>query len=216
MNKLQCFKAAILTMLIVGISACQSMSGTVGVYLDLDTDLQIDFEVDADINPDELGVASPLFIRMYELKSRKMVQKADFLELYERDKEMLGADFISVHNLKHFEPGENRTEHFVLAKNANYVVLYAEFLAFKDSKYKLIIPVVANNVFRNSVVIRVSGNTLIFDKIKSDDFNDNENGLDRASGNDSSDDGFMSTAEKVAGDAEKSAATVGKVKGLFE
>jgi len=203
MNKLQCFKAAILTMLIVGISACQSMSGTVGVYLDLDTDLQIDFEVDADINPDELGVASPLFIRMYELKSRKMVQKADFLELYERDKEMLGADFISVHNLKHFEPGENRTEHFVLAKNANYVVLYAEFLAFKDSKYKLII-------------IRVSGNTLIFDKIKSDDFNDNENGLDRASGNDSNDDDFMSTAEKVAGDAEKGAATAGKVKGLFE
>jgi len=209
-------KVVLLSLFVVALSACQSMNGAVGGYLGLDTDLQIDFEIDADINPDELGVASPLFIRMYELKSRKMVEKADFLELYERDKEVLGADFVNVHKLKHVEPGENRTEHFVLAKNTHYVVLYAEFLAFKDAKYKLIIPVVANNVFRNSVVIRVSGNQLIFDKANSEDISDNENGQDRASGNDTDDAGFIETAGKVTSDAEAGAETAGKVKGLFE
>ena len=153
---------------------CQSMNGTVGGYFGLDTDLKIIFEVDADINPDEQGKASPLFIRMYELKAKKMMRKADFIEIYERDKEILGADLLSTHKLKRFKPGENRNEHFVLTKDTHYVALYAEFLEYNESKYKLIIPVVANNVFRNSVTIRVSGNKLIIDEVIEDNLNTQE------------------------------------------
>ncbi len=158
------FKRIFIIGLLASLYACQSMNGAVGGYFGLDTDLRIDFKVDADINPDELGKASPLFIRMYELQSSKMMKKADFIELYERDKEMLGADMIVSHKLKRFKPGESRVEHFVVDKKTHYVALYAEFLNFKESKYKLIIPVVANNIFRNSVTIRVSGNELIFDE----------------------------------------------------
>lgn len=163
MKKFQLIKVVLLIAIFVGLTACQSMNSTVGGYFGLDTDLQIDFVIDADINPDEQGKASPLFIRMYELKAKKMMSKADFIEIYERDKEVLGADMVAAHKLKHFKPGESRTEHFVLGKDTHYVALYGEFLEFKDAKYKLIIPVVANNVFRNSVVIRVTGNDLIFD-----------------------------------------------------
>ena len=172
----------LLAVIPVVLTACQSMNGTVGGYLGLDTDLEINFIVDADINPDELGKASPLFIRMYELKANKMMKKADFIEIYERDKEILGADMVVVHKLKRFKPGESRTEHFVLDKNANYVALYGEFLEFKEAKFKLIIPVVANNVFRNSVVIRVSGNELIFDEAideEKDDGSDFKNKADK-------------------------------------
>lgn len=164
MKQFLLLKITMILVISAGLSACQSMNAAVGGYLGLDTDLQIDFVVDSDINPDELGTASPLFIRMYELKASKMMKKADFIEIYERDKKVLGADMLVVHKLKHFKPGENRTENFVLSKDTNYVALYGEFLEFKESKYKLIIPVVANNVFRNSVVIRVSGNELIFDE----------------------------------------------------
>lgn len=164
MKQFLLLKITMILVISAGLSACQSMNAAVGGYLGLDTDLQIDFVVDSDINPDELGTASPLFIRMYELKASKMMKKADFIEIYERDKKVLGADMLAVHKLKHFKPGENRTENFVLSKDTNYVALYGEFLEFKESKYKLIIPVVANNVFRNSVVIRVSGNELIFDE----------------------------------------------------
>ncbi len=143
------------------LTGCQTINGQVGSYFGMDTDLQIDFIVDADINPDELGKASPLFIRMYELKTEKMMEKSGFIDLYERDKEILGADMVAKHELKRFKPGENRTENFVLEKTANQVALFAEFLEFKDSKFKLIFPVVANNVFRNKVTIKVSGNELI-------------------------------------------------------
>ena len=143
------------------LAACQTINSKVGTYFELDTDLQIDFIVDADINPDESGNASPLFIRMYELTKDKMVSKADFIDLYERDKKALGAELVTKHELKRFKPGESRSEHFVVQKTVNHVALFAEFLDFKDSKFKLIIPVVANNVFQNKVKVQVSGNKLI-------------------------------------------------------
>lgn len=212
MKLLRSLKITSFTILLVGLfaglSACQSMNGAVGGYFGLDTDLQVDFIVDADINPDELGKASPLFIRMYELQSKKMIKKADFIELYERDKEILGADMTARHKLKHFKPGEKRTEHFVLSPETRYVTLYGEFLDFKDSKYKLIIPVVANNVFRNSVVIRVSGNELIFEDAIDED-------IDDGSGLKSKADKAKAGADEAQGAAEEASESAGKLKKLF-
>lgn len=142
------------------LSACQSANKAVGTYFKLDTDLKVEFAVDADINPDEDGRASPLFVRMYELKTNKMIHKVDFIELYERDKEALGADIVNVHRLKRFAPGESRVENFVLDKGTNYVAFYAEFLDYENSKYKVVVPVVANNVFRTYAMVRLAGNTL--------------------------------------------------------
>jgi len=208
MKQVLIFKAVLLAVIFAGLTACQSMNGAVGGYLGLDTDLQIDFEVDADINPDELGKASPLFIRMYEMKAKKMIKKADFIEIYERDKEVLGADMVNMHKLKHFKPGEKRTEHFVLDKDTRYVVLYGEFLEFKDSKYKLIIPVVANNVFRNSVVIRVSGNELIFTEDIDDEVDDGSGLQEKA-------EKTVKGAQEASGAAEGAGESAGKFKKMF-
>jgi type VI secretion system protein VasD len=208
MKHFHIFKVTLMTILLIGLSACQSMNGAVGGYFGLDTDLQIDFQVDADINPDELGKASPLFIRMYELQAKKMMKKADFIEIYERDKEVLGADLVTSHKLKHFKPGKSRVEHFVLSPKTRYVALYGEFLEFKDSKFKLIIPVVANNVFRNSVIIRVSGNELIFDLPVEEEIDD---GSDLKNKADKTKDG----ADKAQGAAEEAQGTAGKLKKLF-
>ncbi len=57
---------------------CASNKSVVGGYLELDTDISIEFIVDSDSNPDELDIGSPLFVRMYELKSEKMMNKAEF------------------------------------------------------------------------------------------------------------------------------------------
>jgi len=199
MKLFQILKISFLFTLLGSLTACQSMNAAVGGYLGLDTDLEIQFIVDADINPDELDKASPLFIRMYELKTKKMMKKADFIEIYERDKDVLGADLINSHKLKRFKPGENRTEHFVLDGKTHYVALYAEFLEFKDSKYKLIIPVVANNVVRNTVIIRVSGNKLIFDQPIDEDMGD----------------GYKKTADKAKAESDKAKEKADKLNKFF-
>ncbi len=158
-------KLSLVVVISCGLMSCQSNKSLIGGYLDLDTDIKIDFIVDADSNPDEAGVGSPLFVRMYELKASKMMQKADFVDLFEHDKKTLGSDMIGdVHRFKRFKPGENRTENFVLNSKTQYIALYAEFLDFQESEYKLVIPVVINDVFRNSVVVRIAGNEMFLNE----------------------------------------------------
>lgn len=140
--------------------ACSTGKSKVGGFFNLDTDVKIIFYVDANINPDDNGKPAPLFIRLYELKSNKMFEKADFIDLYERDEETLGGDFLSKVSLKPFTPGQDRVEKMVLSPDAQYVGLFAEFLRYKGSSYKIIFPVVSNNVFTNSAKIRISGNKI--------------------------------------------------------
>lgn len=148
------------------LTACATINNKVGTALKLETDLKVSFQVDADINQDENEKPSPLFIRLYELKSPKMFTRADFIDLYDRDKDALGADLIDKQVLKRLKPGEDTQVHFVLDKETEYVGLYAEFLDYKDAEYKLVFPVVANNVIRTAVKIHVSGNEIKFQEKK--------------------------------------------------
>jgi len=151
---------ALLAGLLLLQTACTAVNSGVGGYFGLDTDLKITFVADADINPDEKKKPSPLYIRMYELKSTKMFNKADFISLYERDSEIIGADLIAVQKLKPLKPGETRDDFLVLDNKTTYVALYAEFLQYKDAVYRVVIPVTATNVVTSSATIRISGNAL--------------------------------------------------------
>ena len=151
---------ALLAGLLLLQTACTAVNSGVGGYFGLDTDLKITFVADADINPDEKKKPSPLYIRMYELKSTKMFNKADFISLYERDSEIIGADLIAVQKLKPLKPGETRDDFLVLDNKTVYVALYAEFLQYKDAVYRVVIPVTATNVVTSAATIRISGNAL--------------------------------------------------------
>lgn len=152
---------------------CASLNSGVGGVFGFDTDLAIEFKVAADINPDDRSKPSPLFIRMYEMQAKKMVEKADFIDLYERDKEVLGADLLAMQKLKRLVPGENREDQFVLGEKTLYVALYAEFLQYKNAKYLLIIPVAPNNVVATAVTVEVTGNSIrLIDKATPDEDDD--------------------------------------------
>lgn len=142
------------------IQGCSSLNSAVGGMFGADTDLTISFDVESDINPDENKVPSPLFVRMYELKSSKLFKKANFIDIYENDKKVLGADLIAVQKLRRLKPGESRENNFVLDEKTRFVGLYAEFLNYKNAKYKIIIPVVQHDVIGTTVNITVTGNKI--------------------------------------------------------
>jgi len=154
-------KIMILTISFFTLSACTSINSSVGGFFNMDTDLEIKFKVDSDVNPDDDRKPSPLFVRMYQLKSTKMFSRANFIDLYEKDKEVLGADMISKQILRRIKPGESRNESFVLNKETNYIGLYAEFLQYKNSSFKLLIPVVPSNFIGTSEDVLIAGNKLI-------------------------------------------------------
>ena len=161
MKYIRPLKIFLLLSFIFTITACSSINSSVGGFFNMDTDLEIRFKVDADVNPDDDKKPSPLFVRMYQLKSKKMFRRANFIDLYEKDKDVLGADMISKQKLRRIKPGENRKEQFVLDKKTNFIGLYAEFLDFKKSSFKLIIPVVPTNVVGTSEEVLIAGNKLI-------------------------------------------------------
>ena len=155
------FIGGLVCVLLLSISvSCSTMNTRIGGMLNLDTDLELTFKADASINPDDNNTPSPLYIRMYELKSDKQFKNADFIDLYERDKEVLGADMLAKQRLKRLIPGEKREKDFVLDPKTHYVGLFAEFQKYKNSTYKVIIPIEPTNVIASSSEVRVSGNTL--------------------------------------------------------
>lgn len=161
MKKLITLKIILAFFMLINLSACSSINSTVGGFFNMDTDLEIKFKVDSDINPDDDKKPSPLFVRMYELKSNKMFSKANFIDIYEKDEEVLGADMLAKQRLRRLVPGESRNENFVLNKETRFIGLYAEFFQFKKSGFKLIVPVVPTNVIGTSAEILIAGNKLI-------------------------------------------------------
>ena len=151
------FMCAGLMVIALTVAGCSSSKSRVGSALDLDTNLKINFVVDSNINPDENKRASPLFVRLYELKSPTVFQKADFIDLYEHDAAVLGADFVNKQVLKPLSPGLNRTDNFVLKNGATTIGLYVEFSQYRGANYKISFPIVEHSLTKNEVTIKVSG-----------------------------------------------------------
>ncbi len=190
-------KIMVLTISFVTLTACSSINTSVGGFFNMDTDLEIKFKVDSDVNPDDDRKPSPLFVRMYQLKSTKMFSRANFIDLYEKDKEVLGADMISKQKLRRIKPGESRNENFVLNKETRYIGLYAEFLQYKKAAFKLLIPVVPTNVIGTSEEVLIAGNKLIH----------------LSANNNQAEEERMKNA---AGDVTAAGEKAGKLKGLFK
>lgn len=140
--------------------SCTTVNNKVGEALNLDTDLKLNITALHDVNPDEDSQSSPVFVRLYELSSLKSFDNANFIDIYERDAEILGDTMIAKQELKRIVPGTERIERFVLSKETRYVALFAEFYRYKDSTYKAVFPVTNSNVVRNLVKIKVSENSI--------------------------------------------------------
>jgi type VI secretion system protein VasD len=139
------------------VSSCSSSKSRVGSALDLDTNLKLNFIVESNINPDENKRPSPVYVRLYELKSPTVFQKADFIDLYERDAVILGADFVNKQILKPLPPGVNRTDSFVLKNGVTSVGLYVEFSQYRGVNYKIDFPIVEHSLTKNEVTVKISG-----------------------------------------------------------
>jgi type VI secretion system protein VasD len=161
MHKFNFSKLLVIAAVVLTLASCTSVNSKVGGLLDLDTDLKLRFVVDKSVNPDDSKVSSPLIVRMYELKSVKAFENANFIDLYERDSEVLGKTMITQQALKPIQPSENRTAKFVLSKGTKYIGLYAEFLQYENAKYKVIIPVAETNVVSSTAKVQLTENKMI-------------------------------------------------------
>lgn len=130
------------------LTACQStfkeyVAQPVGKLLSWDTEVEVQFMVEPDTNPDDSNgnQPSPLVVRIYELADKEQFENAQFRDIYFDDKKVLGDDFIKKHTLKALLPGTNRIDNLQLKKGTAYVGLFAEFVQYKDADFRVVVPV---------------------------------------------------------------------------
>lgn len=145
------------TVLFVG---CSSQESKVGGMFKLQTDLTVTVDAANNINPDVRDDPSPVFLRVYELSDRDAFAQADFIELYERDQSALGDALVQRRQLPRIAPGDLQRHKLVLDSSTRYVGVLAEFFQYEDAVYKVVVPVTARNVFRDTLELRISGNQL--------------------------------------------------------
>lgn len=89
----------------------------------------------SDANPDLKGRASPIVVRVFQLKSETEFNGADFFALYEREKETLGSSFLTREEYV-LQPGEQRELVVPLARDARYIGAIAAFRDIRTARWR--------------------------------------------------------------------------------
>ncbi len=105
----------------------------------------------ADVNPDTARRASPLVLRFYELSSRATFEAADFVSLFERDKQVLAGEMLSREEWI-MAPGEKRPWNKNLAPDTRFIGVTAAYREIERANWRLVVPV--KQQATNAITIR--------------------------------------------------------------
>lgn len=112
--------------------------------------------VTADANPDHRGQASPIVIRIYELKSKTAFQRPDFFTLFDQEANALGDDLLAREQLE-LRPNIKRPFRKKVHKDTQYIGVVAAFQEIGQSQWFDIYEI--KNHRKNKVTIKISEHT---------------------------------------------------------
>jgi type VI secretion system protein VasD len=104
------------------------------------TKLDAAFTASPKLNQSNSGRASPLKVRLYELKSFRTFEKADFFSLDEDDQGTLGADLLGQEELQ-FKPNDARHYSRELQAETRYIGVIAAYRDINNARWRAIIKV---------------------------------------------------------------------------
>ena len=121
------------------------------------TRVVLEFEAAGNINPNPEGRASPLVLRIYQLKSYSKFEDADFFALYEKDEEVLGGELVNKEEIL-LKPNEKRTVFYETSDDTRTIGVIGAFRDHEQSQWKAAAGVKENKT--NVIGISVNGNNL--------------------------------------------------------
>ena len=99
--------------------------------------------VDTAANPDGRGRASPIIVRVLELKSLSPFGTADFFELWDRPRETLQANLVEFDDYE-MRPGEQRQFERKPGVEVKYLAVIAAYRDLERASWRSTLPIVAN------------------------------------------------------------------------
>jgi len=122
--------------------------------------LNLQISTSADANPDTRKRPSPLVLRVYELSGHALFDTADFLALFEHDRETLGAEMLGKEEWV-MAPGSVRTLERKLAPEVRHLGILAGYRDLERARWRLVVPVKPQ--VRNTVRLRADARALGID-----------------------------------------------------
>lgn len=104
------------------------------------------------LNPDLHGRPSPIVLRLIELKHPVAFENADFFSLYQRPKEALAPDLVTLEELE-LRPGENRELKVSVQEGSRYVAVLAAYRDLPEANWRYVIAI--NEQQRNVANLRL-------------------------------------------------------------
>ncbi|MDJ0607355.1 MAG: type VI secretion system lipoprotein TssJ [Kiloniellales bacterium] len=137
--------ASLLALLFLAGCISDAASGVTSAVLDKmfeegPTEIEANMEASDDVNPDADGEASPLVVRLYELKSPTSFNNATFFSLYDSDVAELGDD---MKGKEEFEllPGEKLEIERELQPEVRYVGFMAGYRDLDNASWRAVVEV---------------------------------------------------------------------------
>lgn len=132
------------------------------------TKLDLSLSGSEQLNPDLNGRPSPIVLRLIELRHPVAFQSADFFSLYQRPKEALAPDLVTLEELE-LRPGEQRELKLSVQDGSRYVGVLAAYRDLPETSWRYVIPLQAQA--RNEVALQLDAEGI---KSVADDAKDGE------------------------------------------
>ena len=107
------------------------------------TVVQASLNASESLNPDIRGRASPVVVRILELKSLAAFQRGDFFSLWDRESETLGAELVSRDEIL-MRPGEQRQLKRTLQPDTRHLAVIAAFRDLERAQWRGAVAVLPN------------------------------------------------------------------------
>jgi len=91
----------------------------------------------ADVNPNSEGRASPVHVRIFQLKEDGAFMGADFWALVDKEQETLGASLVQ--RLEYdLSPGESKEFELKIAPDARVLAVMAEYADYRNAQWRVV------------------------------------------------------------------------------
>ncbi|MES0884481.1 type VI secretion system lipoprotein TssJ [Roseibium sp. SCPC14] len=99
------------------------------------TPMKIGLHADDFINPNEAGDPAPVVVRVYQLKEVTAFEGAEYFDLADNDKKVLGGDLIGVQEFE-LIPGETKDYNREVSSEATHVGVIASFRDIESAQWR--------------------------------------------------------------------------------
>ena len=147
--------ACMLVMLVLG--ACRTKPPPAAKPADAPTVIS----ASGDVNPDLSGRASPVVVRIYQLRGDAEFNSADFVALFEREKETLGVSLIARDERTVF-PGQRVQLVLALSPETRFIGAVAAFRDVAGTRWHTLIPATQESVVKRPITVSVAKGMISF------------------------------------------------------